>query len=103
MTTLRKRMLGALGDIETAAKFIEADWQRHRHVGIHPDAQAAHDLHMAGLRDAWRIIADFGDAPEDFELLMKLRAEKRSDFDAIMVLVKIELERKPVEPVSEAA
>jgi len=101
--TLRKRMLGAIQDIETAAKSIDADFQRYAHVGISPDIQRAHDLHMEGLREAYRIIADFGNAPEDFEALLNLRAKSIPAFDAIVNLARQELARSDAPAEEKAA
>lgn len=52
-------------------------------------------LKLAG-NTAMAVAAD----PDAFGLLMKLRAEKPADFEAIMVLVRIELERP--EPAEQA-
>lgn len=93
MTLLRKRIHAALTEIELAANRTDRDFQRYESLDTDGDMRLAHSKHMDGLRDAWRILSELGAAPEDIEALLKLQKEKPAEFAAIMVLVRIELER----------
>jgi hypothetical protein len=50
-------------------------------------------LDIAALDLASKTVMAIAEDPDAYGLLMKLRAEKPADFQAIMVLVRIELER----------
>lgn len=99
--TLRKRMHVAIADIQTAAKNAESEFARFHPAGTHADVRASHDRHIEGLREAYRIICEFGNAPEDFEALLKLRAETPKEFAAFMLWVNEEL--KPTAPADAKA
>lgn len=90
---LRQRMLFALSEIKGAADFIEKDWNRYQHVGIDPDIRAAHDLQTEGMREAYRIIMVFGDAPEAYEVMIELRALAPALFDSVINIGRQELDR----------
>lgn len=93
MKTLRKRIIAALGEIELVSKRTDRDFERYETLDTDGDMRRAHNLQMDGLRDAWRILSEIGAEPEDFEALLSLQKTKPKEFAAIMVLVRIELER----------
>lgn len=99
--TLRKRILAAMGELELASRRIDRDFQRYTSLDTDGDMHRAHNRHMDGLRDAWRILTEVGNAPEDIETLLTLLKDKPAEFAAIMVLVRNELERPaPAEQVA---
>ena len=103
MKPLRKRIIAALDEIETVSKRTERDFQRYESMDTSGDMRRAHNLHMDGLRDAWRILNDFGAAPDDFEALLQLQKAKPKEFAAFMLWVKEEIERPAPAEQAEAA
>jgi hypothetical protein len=91
--TLRKRMHVALPEITLAAHHAESNWRRYERIDNEGDIRIAHERHMEGLREAYRLIAQFGEAPEAVEKMLALHAKSPKAFDAIMVWVGIELAR----------
>lgn len=63
----------------------------------------AWQLDVAALDLASKTVMAVAEDPDAYGLLMKLRAEKPADFEAIMVLVRIELERPAPAEQAQAA
>jgi hypothetical protein len=91
--TLRKRIIASQAELQLAAGRIDRDFERFASLDTDGDMRRAHNLHMDGLRDAWRILNEVGVVVDDIEALLKLQTHDPKAFDAIMVLVRIELER----------
>lgn len=91
--TLRKRMHMALPEITLAASRAEANWRRFERLDNEGDIRISHERHMEGLREAYRLIVQFGEAPEAVERMLQLHVKSPKAFNAIMVWVDIELAR----------
>lgn len=102
MKPLRDRIPAALAEIELAAGRADRDFQRYENMDTSRDMRRAHNLHMDGLRDGWRILNEIGVAADDIADLMRLRAEKPKVFDGFMLWVREELQRKD-EPTEQVA
>lgn len=108
MTPRQAKLVAASEAVDACKRQIESDWPRSMldDPMVNPlqrELVAARLKDVAALDLASKTVMAVAEDPDAYGLLMKLRAEKRSDFDAIMVLVKIELERKLAEPEREAA
>lgn len=100
MTPRQAKLVAASNAVDACKRQIESDWPRSMldDPMVNPlqrEIVAARLHDVAALDLASKTVMAVAEDPDAYGLLMKLRAEKRSDFDAIMVLVKIELERKP--------
>lgn len=94
MTAPFSRAKSAAAEVDKAGKFIKKDWQRHHDIIASPDLARAHELHIDGLRKAWLILDAVSDMPpEDVTSLHELHAKAPAVFEAIMVHVRLELQR----------
>lgn len=101
MTPPFHRAEAAAAEIKKAGLFIKADWDRHHDVIASPDLIRAHEMRISGLRNGWLILDAVSDLPaDDVTALHALHAKAPAAFEAIMVLVRIELERPA--PADEA-
>lgn len=83
----------AADELDKAGKFIKKHHQRYEGI---TDAEIARAdaLHLEGLRNGWLILNALANAPaDDLVALLELHAKAPAVFEAIMVLVRIELER----------
>lgn len=103
MKSLRQRIIAAQEELQLAASRIDRDFERHMSLDTDGDIRRAHNLHMDGLRDAWRILEEIGAAPADFEALLVLHKRSPKAFEAHMVHIRLELERKEEPAVEEKA
>ena len=100
MTPRQAKLVRASEAVDACKRQIESDWPRSAldNAMLTPmqrDLYRSKQMDVAALDLASKTVMAVAEDPDAYGLLMKLRAEKRSDFNAIMVLVKIELERKP--------
>lgn len=103
MKPLRNRIIAAQEELKLAASRIDRDFERHMSLDTDGGIRRAHNLHMDGLRDAWRILEEIGAAPDDFTALMELQKTKPKEFAAFMLWVKEEIERPAPAEAKEAA
>lgn len=88
MTPRQARLVNASAVVDAAKRRLE------RHIPtMERDIADAWALDVAALDLASKTVMAVAEDPDAYGLLMKLRAEKPADFEAIMVLVRIELER----------
>lgn len=100
MTPRQLKLVRASESVDACKRQIESDWPRSAMDDpmLHPDKRAifvSKQNDVAALDLASKTVMAVAEDPDAYGLLMKLRAEKPADFKAIMVLVQIELERKP--------
>jgi hypothetical protein len=106
MTPRQAKLVAASEAVDACKRQIESDWPRSAIdnpmlTPMQREIYVARQLDVAALDLASRTVMAVAEDPDAYGLLMKLRAEKPADFKAIMVLVQIELERKPAQ--AEAA
>lgn len=98
MTPRQTKLVNAAEAVETAKNRLEADWPLSD-LNDPMMSQAKRDLYRARHADvasldlASKTVMAVAADPEAFGKVMELRAKKPADFQAIMVLVQIELER----------
>ena len=94
MTAPFARAKSAAAEIKKAGKFIKEDWQRHHDIIASPDLARAHEMHIDGLRHGWLILDAVSDMPpDDVTALHELHAKAPAVFEAIMVHVRLEVQR----------
>lgn len=103
MTAPLQRAGAAADELDKAGKFIKRHHQRYEGI---TDAEIARSdaLHLEGLRTGWLILNALANAPaKDLVALLELHSKTPAVFEAIMVHVRIELERSaPAEQVAAA-
>jgi hypothetical protein len=102
MTPRQAKLVAASEAVDSCKRQIETDWPRSKMdnpmlTPMQREIYLARQLDVAALDLASKTVMAVAEDPDAYGLLMKLRAEKPADFRAIMVLVQIELERKPAE------
>ena len=100
MTPRQAKLVRASEAVDACRRQIEMDWPLSAMDDpmlstMQREIFASRQLDVAALDLASKTVMAVAEDPDAYGMLMKLRAEKRSDFDAIMVLVQIELDRKP--------
>jgi hypothetical protein len=105
VTPRQAKLVAASEAVDACKRQIESDWPRSAMdnpmlTPMQREIYVARQLDVAALDLASKTVMAVAEDPDAYGLLMKLRAEKPADFKAILVLMKIELERKP-EAVAE--
>ena len=100
MTPRQAKLVSASEAVDACKRQIESDWPRSAMdnpmlTPLQREIYVARQIDVAALDLASKTVMAVAEDPDAYGLLMKLRAEKPADFKAIMVLVQIELERKP--------
>ena len=108
MTPRQAKLVDAANRVNEAALALEMDFPRaDLDNPMVPPARreliAIRQRDVASLRLASATVMAIAADPDAFGKLIELRAKKPAEFDAIMVLVQIELDRKPLEPARDAA
>lgn len=88
MTPRQEKLVNASGAVETAKRRIERILP-----SLDQQVADAWGRDVAALDLASKTVMAVAEDPDNFGAVMKLRAEKPKEFAAIMVLVRIELER----------
>lgn len=106
MTPRQAKLVRASEAVDACKREIESDWPRSAMdnpmlTPMQREIYVTRQLDVAALDLASKTVMAVAEDPDAYGLLMKLRAERPADFRAIMVLVKIELERQPAQ--AEAA
>lgn len=102
MTPRQDKLVTASMAVDSAIKDIERKYPASRlddpiMSPMMREIIVAARLDIPALDLASKTVMAVAADPENFGACMKLRAEKPKEFEAIMVLVRIELERKPEE------
>ncbi|WP_240233596.1 hypothetical protein [Devosia lacusdianchii] len=100
MTPRQAKLVRASEAVDRCKREIESDWPRSKMDDpmLHPDKRAifaSKQDDVAALDLASKAVMAVAADPDQFGKVMELRRKDRSAFDAIMVLVDIELARKP--------
>lgn len=108
MTPRQARLADAATAINNAAIAMEADFPRAEIddpmvPAMRRELVQIRQRDVASLRLGSKTVMAIAEDPDAYGLLMQLRAEKPADFAAIMVLVKIELERPALAEQAVAA
>lgn len=98
MTPRQTRLVNASEAVDVAKERVA----RILHT-VDQDVAAAWSRDIASLDLASKTVMAVAEDPENFGKVMELRAKKPKEFQAIMVLVQIELERKEEAPAEEKA
>lgn len=98
MTPRQLRLVNASEAVDAAKSRI----QRIVHT-VDQDISDAWSRDIGALDLASKTVMAVAEDPEHFGKVMELRAKKPKEFQAIMVLVQIELERKEEAPAEEKA
>ena len=98
MTPRQLRLVNASDAVDTAKRRIA----RILHT-VDQDVANAWSRDIAALDLASKTVMAVAEDPENFGKVMELRAKKPKEFQAIMVLVQIELERKEEAPAEDKA
>jgi hypothetical protein len=107
LTPRQAKLVSASEAVDRCKRQIEMDWPRSKMddpmlTTMQREIYASKKDDVAALDLASKTVMAVAEDPDAYGLLMKLRAEKRPEFDAIMVLVDIELARKPAEQARAA-
>lgn len=94
----------AADDVAKASKLVKEQWEMWVQEDTHPDIVRAHEYHVNGLRNAWKILNAIANAPaDDLAALLTLHDRSPKAFEAHMVHIRLELERKEEPSVEEKA
>lgn len=100
MTPRQAKLVDAATEVDTAAKHLEMDFPRSA-LDDPMTPSARRELIAIRLRDvdslklASKTVMAVAVDPDGFGLMMELRTKNRAAFDALVVLARIELDRKP--------
>lgn len=97
MTPRQAKLADAATACERAARDLELDFPKADLSDpmvprLRKELIATRHRDIAGLQLAARTVLAIAEDPDAFGLLIELWMKKRAEFDAIMVLVKVELE-----------
>lgn len=106
MTPRQTKLVNASEAVDACKRELESDWplsdlDKPTLTTMQRELYRSKHMDIAALDLASKTVMAVAVDPENFGKLMRLRAEKPSDFDAIMVLVDIELQRQA--PAEQAA
>lgn len=106
MTPRQQKLVRASEAVDACKRGLEMDFPQSRLddsmlTSAQRDLFRSKHLDIAALDLASKTVMAVAEDPDAYGLLMKLRADKPKEFAAIMVLVNIEIERKPAQ--AEAA
>lgn len=108
MTPRQAKLVAASHAVDNAKRKIEMDWPRSALdnpmlAPMQREIYVARQKDVASLDLASKTVMAVAADPDAFGMLMDLRSKKPMEFDAIMVLVKIELERPTTAEQAAAA
>ncbi len=93
----------AAAELSKAGDFMKRYFQRYEGV-TDADIARADAMHLDGLRDGWMILNAIANAPAgDVAALLTLHDRSPRAFEAHMVHIRLELERKEEATVEEKA
>lgn len=93
----------AAAELNKAGHFMKRYFQRYEGV-TDADIARADAMHLDGLRDGWMILNAIANAPaDDVAALLALHDRSPKAFEAHMVHIRLELERKEDAAVEEKA